>query len=91
MTQLAPHQQRVVTAAGEQVLRLRPDEVQVRFHSLGLVRRHRRHESRRRQLIQAQSPARRAPGRRRTRVHRRSLRAILAAILRDFDDVKPLQ
>ena len=31
--------QRVVTAAGEQVLRLRPDEVQVRFHSLGLVRR----------------------------------------------------
>ena len=29
----------VVTAAGEQVLRLRPDEVQVRFHSLGLVRR----------------------------------------------------
>ena len=31
--------QRLVTAAGEIELRLRPDEVQVRFHSLGLVRR----------------------------------------------------
>jgi membrane-bound serine protease (ClpP class) len=30
---------RVVTAAGELELRLRPDEVQVRFHSLGLLRR----------------------------------------------------
>ena len=29
----------VITAAGEVVLRLRPDEVQVRFHSLGLFRR----------------------------------------------------
>ena len=29
----------VVTAAGDVVLRLRPDEVQVRFHSLGLLRR----------------------------------------------------
>jgi len=29
----------VMTAAGEVVLRLRPDEVQVRFHSLGLFRR----------------------------------------------------
>jgi membrane-bound serine protease (ClpP class) len=31
--------QRVLTSAGEVELRLRPDEVQVRFHSLGLVRR----------------------------------------------------
>jgi membrane-bound serine protease (ClpP class) len=31
--------QRVMTAAGEIELRLRPDETQVRFHSLGLVRR----------------------------------------------------
>jgi len=31
--------QRVLTATGERELRLRPDEVQVRFHSLGLVRR----------------------------------------------------
>jgi len=31
--------QRVVTTAGEIELRLRPDEVQVRFHSLGLLRR----------------------------------------------------
>jgi membrane-bound serine protease (ClpP class) len=29
----------IATAAGEVVLRLRPDEVQVRFHSLGLLRR----------------------------------------------------
>jgi membrane-bound serine protease (ClpP class) len=31
--------QRIMTAAGEVELRLRPDETQVRFHSLGLVRR----------------------------------------------------
>jgi len=31
--------QRVTTVTGERELRLRPDEVQVRFHSLGLVRR----------------------------------------------------
>jgi membrane-bound serine protease (ClpP class) len=31
--------QRVTTAAGELELRLRPDELQVRFHSLGLLRR----------------------------------------------------
>ena len=31
--------QRVLTSAGEIELRLRPDETQVRFHSLGLVRR----------------------------------------------------
>ncbi len=31
--------QRIMTAAGEVQLRLRPDETQVRFHSLGLVRR----------------------------------------------------
>jgi membrane-bound serine protease (ClpP class) len=31
--------QRIVTVAGELELRLRPDEVQVRFHSLGLLRR----------------------------------------------------
>jgi membrane-bound serine protease (ClpP class) len=31
--------QRIMTAAGEVELRLRPDETQVRFHSLGLLRR----------------------------------------------------
>lgn len=31
--------QQVVTSAGARTLRLRPDEVQVRFHSLGLLRR----------------------------------------------------